>query len=147
MPRIVGLEPAKFSLKNLEPADASFVMTIHTSNLVSLKSVVGHAGFYLNGGVNQPQCKITSLLNWFIPYDPYCNHGAVQAYWTEAVKSQSSTIFPARKCNNVDEFESKSCDPSAPIGYMNLQTSSLLRGKYYLSTNAQSPYSFATADP
>lgn len=56
VPRVVGLEPAKFAPINLSSADADFVVTIHTGNVFGESSVVGHANFWVNSGVEQPMC-------------------------------------------------------------------------------------------
>ena len=60
-------------------------------------------------------------------------------YWSESVRGGST--FAAIKCNNFDEFIDKTCDPSAAGGTMGINTSTSLRGNYYLKTNLNSPYS------
>lgn len=145
MPRIVGLEPAILSPVKLSSSDAAFVMTVHTGVAFSDSSVIGHVGFFPNGGIAQPMCNRRIL---FATYnDASCSHSQVQLFWIEAVQTQSATVFPARKCNNAADFNNRQCDLSIPIDYMNLKTSNTLRGNYYFSTFNSSPYSRATADP
>jgi hypothetical protein len=136
-PRIVGLEPAKYTAVNLGTNDADFVMTTHTGNFYGETNVVGHVGFYYNGGVYQPGC---------LSFDAGCQHGRAQNYWIEAVTTQSATVFPARKCASYTAYTSKTCDQTTAVGYVNTKTPNTLRGKYWLKTNANSPYSKATAD-
>jgi Lipase len=143
LPRIVGLEPGKLSPVNLGPSDAAFVMTMHTGNFASEPNVIGHVAFWPNGGIDQPMCK---KIMFFIPYfDVTCSHGQAQLFWIEAVITKSATVFPARKCNSFADFTSLVCNQTTPLGYMNTQTSNLLRGNYYLTTNNFSPYTKATA--
>lgn len=60
-------------------------------------------------------------------------------YWSESVST--GTSFAARKCNNFDEFIANKCDPAAASGTMGIDTTTALRGNYYLRTNLASPYS------
>lgn len=76
-----------------------------------------------------------------------CSHVHANLFWAEAVKLNSATVFPARKCNSYTEFKSNGCDASAPIAYMNLKTPSSTRGNYYLTTYKNSPFSKPTAGP
>lgn len=62
--RITGLDPAKplFVLATddhrLSKADATFVDVIHTDVLQrGILQPIGHADFYVNGGIEQPGCK------------------------------------------------------------------------------------------
>lgn len=62
--RITGLDPAKplFILApddhRLSKADAMFVDVIHTDVLQrGILQPIGHADFYVNGGIEQPGCK------------------------------------------------------------------------------------------
>jgi hypothetical protein len=139
LPRIVGLEPGIASPENLSSSDAAFVMTVHTGNVFGEMNVIGHVGFFPNGGQTQPMCKKQIL---FVDYDDaICSHGQAQLFWIEAVSTQSSTDFSARKCDCFQDYVDKKCDEAAQIGFMNTKTSKALRGKYYLKTNLKSPYS------
>lgn len=145
-PRIIGLEPAKLSPVNLKTSDATFVMTIHTGNFLSEPNVTGHVAFFPNGGEAQPMCKKTIF---FLTYnDTICSHGQAQLFWIEAVKSKSSTTFPARNCISKEDFYNRTCKEISGLGYMNPQTSSsLMKGKYFFITNLASPYSKSTPGP
>lgn len=144
LPKIIGLEPGIASPENLGPSDAAFVMTIHTGNVLGELDVIGHVGFYPNGGQKQPMCRKEIL---FVSYDdPICSHGQVQLFWVEAITTQSATTFQSQKCNDFQEFENKTCDKNAPIGFMNTKAANTLRGKYFLKTNLQSPYSKTEKD-
>lgn len=145
VPRVVGFEPGKLSPVNLSPSDAAFVMTIHTGNIFSEPNVLGHVNFFPNGGLSQPMCRRKILFMSFD--DTGCSHGQVQLFWIEAVKTKSSTVFPALKCNSAADFTNRVCDPNIPVGYMNTKTSNLLTGDYYLSTYNTSPFSKPTAAP
>ncbi|CAL8143761.1 unnamed protein product [Orchesella dallaii] len=64
--RITGLDPAGpkspwwdvFTKHHLDlgPIDADFVDIIHTSDLLGSERRMGHVDFYVNGGINQPNC-------------------------------------------------------------------------------------------
>lgn len=62
-------------------------------------------------------------------------------YWAESVRVGSTTSFAARKCNNYNEFVAKTCDPAVAEATMGINTSTAIRGNYYLTTNLASPYS------
>jgi hypothetical protein len=144
VPRIFGLEPAIESPIKLSESDATFVMTVHTGNSFSDVTILGHVAFYPNGGLKQPACQKKL---WIFYYDDaVCSHGQVQKYWAEAVKS-SATSFPARPCFDDLDFYNNLCNTNTPIGYMNPSASNTLTGKYFLSTNLNSPYSKTTALP
>lgn len=63
--RVTGLDPAKplfvFAKDDhrLSKADATFVDVIHTDVLQrGILQPIGHADFYVNGGIEQPGCKV-----------------------------------------------------------------------------------------
>lgn len=64
IPRITGLDPGQIAplfgliIANLNADDAEFVDVIHaeTKSFGSLETV-GHANFWVNGGILQPMCK------------------------------------------------------------------------------------------
>lgn len=62
-------------------------------------------------------------------------------YWSESVRVGSTTSFAALKCNNYDQFKANTCDAAVAVAYMGINTSTEIRGNYYLSTNLASPYS------
>jgi hypothetical protein len=144
LPRIVALEPVKVGSDRVKMSDATFVMTVYTEDYKSDKDVDEHAAFYVQGGVDQPNCGD----NWFFYlFNKRCSYNLVQKYWIEAVNSKSATYFPARKCSDYEEFENGGCSATEPIGYMNPLTANTLRGDYYLNVNDDAPFAKATADP
>lgn len=62
-------------------------------------------------------------------------------YWSESVRVGSTTSFAARKCKSFAEFIANTCDPAVAEAYMGINTSTAIRGNYYLSTNLATPYS------
>lgn len=68
IPRITGLDPGQIppflqNLKNLNADDATFVDTIHgESKYFGSPSSIGHASFWINGGITQPNCKSSFFL-------------------------------------------------------------------------------------
>jgi hypothetical protein len=144
LPRIVALEPMKVGLDRVEMTDAEFVMTVYTEDYMADNGVDEHVAFYVQGGVDQPNCGD----NWFFFFfNKRCSYNLVQKYWIEAVESKSPTYFPARRCEDYKEFENGDCSASEPIGYMNPMTASTLRGDYFLNVNDEAPFAKATADP
>ncbi|XP_014221268.1 pancreatic triacylglycerol lipase-like [Trichogramma pretiosum] len=84
--RITGLDPAEpcfevpgFPLR-LSKTDARFVDIIHTDSATSinqafgLRDPIGHADFYVNGGVRQPGCEPKTKLQDFLDYTQLINH-------------------------------------------------------------------------
>lgn len=69
-----GLDPAKplfmfaNSVRKLEKTDAKYVDVIHTDILQrGISAPIGHADFYVNGGIEQPGCNSqmeTSTYTW-----------------------------------------------------------------------------------
>ena len=64
IPRITGLDPGKMapfigsSIANLNADDASFVDIIHgETKYFGTADAVGHANFWVNGGILQPMCN------------------------------------------------------------------------------------------
>lgn len=139
LPKIVAINPRKYSNNKLNSTAANFVMTIRTENLFSDKEVKGHADFYVNGGETQPQCGNFFLLYYF---NKQCSANQALKYWIEAVKSKSSNIFGARQCGSYKDFKDDKCLGNA-IGYMNPKTVNTLRGKFYLKTNKDAPYAIS----
>jgi hypothetical protein len=142
VPRIIALNPSRFSTRTLTRNDADFVMTIHTDDFFGDSSVIGDVAFFINGGRNQPMCKFLFLLD-----DVFCSEKQVQVFWIEAVEKQSEVAFPARKSYTYQEFMDREYDTSVPIAYMNLKTQKTISGKYFLNTHDTSPYSKDAAEP
>jgi hypothetical protein len=138
--RIIALEPRKIVDDPLNTTDSTFIMSIYTSDYKRDDQEFGHVQFYVNGGKKQPKCN--KILDFF----KLCDLERAQEYWEEAVRNFSSSIFPARKCDSYEKFQSGECNLN-PMGFMNTKTDPSLRGKYYLDTNEESPYSKALPAP
>jgi hypothetical protein len=139
LPRIVALEPRKISDEPLNTTDANFVMSIYTENFFRNVKNVGHVEFFVNGGVKQPKCDKKL-------FRQICDYNTAQEYWLEVVEKNSATTFPARQCNSYSDYKNGACN-SNTLGYMNMKTADTLRGKFFLNTNKESPYSRDTANP
>ncbi|XP_020284166.1 hepatic triacylglycerol lipase-like isoform X1 [Pseudomyrmex gracilis] len=151
--RITGLDPAYPLYMNtgdeghLTWADAAFVDVIHTDGgHFGFPNPLGHVDFYPNGGKRrQPGCDLKSIVrtvkenfrkvvNQLIT----CGHNRAWRYYVESVGNPYG--FPASRCPKWSpEIPGASC-LWKPEAYMGFVASSTYRGKFYLSTNAQSPY-------
>ncbi|KAL7297671.1 hypothetical protein TKK_0009337 [Trichogramma kaykai] len=94
--RITGLDPAQPCFKNidlafrLDPSDADYVDVIHTQMgktegffaSFGIRDPIGHADFYVNGGVKQPSCVVSSK-----SYKMICSHKAAYRYFIESIKN------------------------------------------------------------
>ncbi|XP_053671856.1 lipase member H-like [Anopheles nili] len=91
---IVALDPAGplFSVdapsERVDAADAQYVEVIHTDGgLLGLRSALGQADFFPNGGRSQPGC-LTDI----------CNHQRAVEYYRRSVAS-SKPLYVARRCD------------------------------------------------
>lgn len=124
------------------PSDAAFVMTAHTeTRSFGSADSLGQTNFWINGAETQPMCKLSTTLASRV-----CSHGQIQEYWMEAVRTNSSTVFPARRCDSYTKFMANGCSTN-DVTYMNTLTPSTYPGNFYLNTNVVQPYSRQTADP
>lgn len=146
--RLTGLEPLNLgpvnsiTIGSLSSADAQFVESIHTDgngqrgNLESN----GHVAFFVNGGVDQPQCnQISPVARWD------CNHNFALTYWAEAARS-ATPIFPSLSCDSWSNFVAGVCNNN-PQANMGRATEFNNRGPYMLRTNLTPPFSRNTALP
>ncbi|KAG5682563.1 hypothetical protein PVAND_011908 [Polypedilum vanderplanki] len=140
IPRITGLDPGKvppfFSIELLNQNDAEFVDIIHTETkyLGSAESM-GHVIFWVNGGHSQPLCKTQIDL-----LTQVCSHLMAPKLWAESVRSNTTKVFPALKCEKFSDLRTKNCDFSK-INYMGLHANKEFKGNFYLETNNLPPYS------
>ncbi|CAG9801922.1 unnamed protein product [Chironomus riparius] len=142
IPRITGLDPGKLmplfgiSIANLNYDDANFVDIIHAeTKYFGTAEAIGHANFWVNGGISQPMCKSRIFIIVSV-----CSHLQAPVYWAEIVSSQNPKIFQSQKCENYDKFLNNQCNTSEATSmglYVNLQS----RGNFYLQTNHEPPYS------
>lgn len=131
--RITGLDPVGFSFyqRSVDPIlsdeDAHFVDCIHTS-LGTLTSVkVGHADFYPNGGMYQPNC---SLL------DVSCSHAMSPVYYTYSITHPKA--YCATRCDSYLQYERNSCRDEE-TEYMGEYVSTEASGNYFLNTKGVNP--------
>ncbi|XP_060583397.1 pancreatic lipase-related protein 2-like [Ruditapes philippinarum] len=145
--RITGLDPAEPNFSNtdsvvhLEKTDAEFVDIIHTDILTHGSGVgwiedSGHIDFYPNGGKNQPGCSGT--------FDMTCSHHRSTQLFIESINTDYP--FYGYPCESIDDLESNrgnclTCSRGVcpEMGYNADKSNS--RGKYYLLTREEAPFS------
>lgn len=146
--RLTGLEPESLgpinsiTIGNLGSADAQFVESIHTDGNGQRGDLAanGHVSFFVNGGVDQPQCnQISPIARWD------CNHNFALTYWAEAARS-AAPIFPSLSCDTWANFVSGACNAN-PQANMGRATEFNNRGPYMLRTNLTPPFSRPGALP
>lgn len=110
--RITGLDPAKplFVLASedhrLGWRDATFVDVIHTDVLQrGILQPVGHADFYVNGGIEQPGCKYSASES-----TGSCNHARAPQYYAESIGSTDG--FWGFQCNDWVRWALGVCKPA-----------------------------------
>jgi len=165
--RITGLDPAgplfvDGNLKQycLKKTDAAFVDVIHTDGSTAPEGYLGvmggyfgnlnpmgHLDFFPNGGgvVNQPGCW--AFMNAIAA--GACDHGRSVSYFAESI-DEGGKGFPAKACDTMNDCEyghttggdvihmGEYAMSQAPAGAFKGQSY-----RYYLKTNAQSPYSIS----
>ncbi|XP_046975328.1 pancreatic lipase-related protein 3-like [Vanessa cardui] len=144
--RITGLDPAlplfdKLPLQQrLDPSDAEFVDVIHTdAGIFGFNHQMGHVDFYPNGGISpQPGCELEvvipqqQLLTKF-----FCSHWRSYMFYSESVLRPTS--FLSSRCESMSDFLKGHC--AKETTYMGFGVDLNARGKYFLRTRQQSPYS------
>lgn len=102
--QIVGLDPAgPFMDTNvahrLDKTDAKFVQVIHTScGKLGMRSQIGHADYYPNGGEDQPGCVLDVVGR--------CAHLRSFLFYAESLKGNG---FYAEHCNSYQDFKNHKC--------------------------------------
>lgn len=118
--------------ERLGPNDAKYVEVIHTgAEYSSIFTNIGSADFYVNGGLNQPNCiDITGI----------CAHQRAVNYFVESITS--NTGFWGIKCRNLTDIVNHECIISGSRMQMGGEPSNsgLADGVYYVPTNSQSPF-------
>jgi Lipase len=146
--RLTGLDPGQVPsvwipfVGRLGSADAQFVDSIHTEAVgFGEHESAGHVQFMVNGGVAQPFCNQAIQVN-----AQTCSHNFAVFAWNEAVRARAAR-FPALPCANWDQFLAGGCNSNTPVGNMGPITQLNLRGRYFLRTNLQAPWSRNVATP
>ncbi|XP_015586846.2 lipase member H-A isoform X2 [Cephus cinctus] len=105
--RITGLDPAlpmfiaTDSTNRLHQSDAAYVDIIHTcAGILGIRSRIGHADFYPNGGFQQAGC-----------YDVVCSHSRAPVYYFESVLRPSG--FKALQCDSWKHFLGDECNKTS----------------------------------
>lgn len=87
----------------LNVTDASFVQTIHTSDVgFQFSAGLGHMRFYPNFGVSQPGCANAD-----------CSHARSYELFAESITTANHSV--ARRCENYAAITSKNCSPSPNV--------------------------------
>lgn len=132
IPKIYALDPAgpdfeDFKLQStfgcISRNDAKYVQIIHADgSMYGMKTSVGHADFYPNGGLTQPGCS-----------DNACSHSFAWIFFQQSVREEAG--FLARKCDSYENFQKGNCDNNevSYMGYSNNGTQPM--GTYFLRTH------------
>lgn len=103
---IVGLDPAGplylLSDRNvmIDETDADAVHVIHTNtNLLGIRSSLGHADYFPNGGGVQPGCGIDALGT--------CSHGRAYQFYAESITDYG---FESLECSSYSNYQRGRCD-------------------------------------
>ncbi|KAK9881653.1 hypothetical protein WA026_017171 [Henosepilachna vigintioctopunctata] len=138
--RVTGLDPAypgfgyiNIHGERISENSADFVDVIHScGNFLGLMGPIGHADFYPNGGtMPQPGCHYNLL--------EACSHGRSWQFYADSLNNPDMPFY-AVQCNEWEQFENKECNKTEMI-VMGANTPTSARGKYYLKTRAESPFS------
>ncbi|XP_073825783.1 pancreatic lipase-related protein 2-like [Musca autumnalis] len=140
LPRITGLDPAlplfvtSPNDEKLDKSDAAFVDVIHTNALVQGKfERCGHADFYMNGGIFQPNCFRDNPLNPF----PCFHHRALD-YYLESIRSDKG--FWGWPCSSYLAYVLGECPRTNYLVELGENMSTSTKGMFFVETNGESPY-------
>nr|XP_022902009.1 phospholipase A1-like [Onthophagus taurus] len=132
---IVALDPAwpGFSLDNLDDrldtTDAQFVQVIHVnSGFLGYPYSVGHADFYLNGGVKQPGCGPDIIGT--------CSHFLIK----DMILYTYSSAFMAVKCNSYEDYVDGGCSDNSQSYWGGWPVDTSAIGDYYMDTEGEPPF-------
>ncbi|KAM7350117.1 vitellogenin-1-like [Cochliomyia hominivorax] len=133
--RITGLDPANpcfnegENLSGLQRNDAEFIDIIHSNpGGFGKPNAVGDVDFYPEGlAPIKPGCTQLG-----------CSHSRSVEYFTESVYPGNENNFLAKRCTSLKKLNDGFCNgPEYPMG---IATPYDLKGNYFLSVNAKSPY-------
>ncbi|KAH8297961.1 hypothetical protein KR018_003181, partial [Drosophila ironensis] len=141
---ITALDPAKplFLVadprQKIDASDAKFVDVIHTDvMMLGLLEAVGHADFYVNMGISQPNCGPRDEMDTH-----WCYHNRSADYYAESIDSPSG--FYGIQCSSLKDFVSGVCPSEGNVAAMGFPANSGANGRYFLDTNNEPPYAMGT---
>lgn len=130
---IVGLDPAAplFRIKDVQSRlyknDAEYVEIIHSNgHCLGMKTAIGKADFYVNGGNEQPGC-----------FDDICDHGRSIEVFRESIAAENN--FYAKPCRQRRFIMNKS-KFTLMGGEANEGNQKNITGTFCLTTRSQRPF-------
>lgn len=132
---IIGLDPAgplyhlSDSEERLAETDAKYVEVIHTNNVMGYDAPIGMSDFYVNGGMNQPNCGILSSES--------CSHDRAYIVYSQAIVRNN---FGAVRCRDYKDAIFKRCGNNLVVRMGDLTNGDKVRGIYFVPTYRDSPY-------
>lgn len=140
--RITGLDASypwaqsPSSSEFLDASDAKLVINMRTSPVGS-RSPPGHIDFFANDGLLQPGCD-----KWYFPnaIKNTCSHYRSVFMLVEAVQNAHKRLFPSCSCESWEKFQANLCDCQV-TNHFGLFPDENTHGTFYLTTNAEPPYS------
>lgn len=143
-----GLDPA-FPLyilgdasNRLNQNDAKFVDVIHTDGgVLGFPWPLGDADFFPNGGTPlQPGCAEQEISkNRWLTVVVGCSHQRAWEYFVESVRRPEAFLADRCEFKKDNQPQPGECETGVKA-YMGLHANEKLRGKFYLTTNENTPY-------
>jgi len=140
--KIAAFDPARIPQSlyedHLSPADADFVLVIHSNPLYyGIDYSAGHVDFWPNGNYEpQPGCDVGTDFE-----RSGCSHPRAPQYYLESLLDE--TAFPAVRSDSYASFQTDAV--SDEVVYMGFATPTTTRGRFYLQTKPASPFSKGVA--
>lgn len=136
-PRSSGLDPALPNFITAGPKerisvdDANYVEIIHTNaGLLGYLLPIGHIDFYPNGGTRQPGCLLDA--------GGSCSHSRSVKFFAESINSPVG--FVATHCESYVRYRMGKCKDNERYIMGGVKIKKEMKGSFYLSTRAASPY-------
>ncbi|KAJ8918549.1 hypothetical protein NQ315_013054, partial [Exocentrus adspersus] len=163
--KITGLDPSgpRFEglpdLVKLNPTDAKYVEVLHTdaydSRSQGAREAMGHSDFYVNNGLQQPDCPMNTTFPELISIErnslnggqisPGCNHKRAFKYFIEAVTGQDC-VFLGIKCDSYEDFNDGKCTSCAnsngtcrTFGFTTYKNA-VAKSSFFVNTAGHPPY-------
>ncbi|KAG5668672.1 hypothetical protein PVAND_016603 [Polypedilum vanderplanki] len=133
---IFGNDPAGplFNINNpsdrLDIGDAEYTEAMHTNaGVLGFDEPITHSSFYPNFGRTQPGCGPD--------ISGSCAHARSVFLYAESVNSNR---FVARQCASYAEIVAENCPGTGVTAIMGGDSAKPIRGVFFLTTNAESPF-------